>query len=79
VSCIFLKRKRPFLFLGEGEAGDGLAFEGFFQPFRETRFTAFRFNASSGLRYCWVVSMSLWPISFWTVTMSQPLSSNRVA
>jgi hypothetical protein len=47
--------------------------------FKESLFTALRFSFSSGSRYCRVVSMSLCPISFCTVTISHPLSRRRVA
>lgn len=45
----------------------------------ESLLTPLRFSSSSGLRYWRVVSMSLCPINFCTVTISDPLSRRRVA
>lgn len=45
----------------------------------ESRFTAFRLNSSCGFRYLRVVSRSLCPINFCTVTISAPSSRSRVA
>jgi hypothetical protein len=46
---------------------------------RESLLTALRLSFSSGSRYCRVVSRSLCPISFWTVTISHPHSRSFVA